>query len=96
MIDTEEPDLRFIQELYEYKSRPLGINNKYRIYTTGKCILRAAIIIINNNIDAILITKLSDEDTVLVEIIHENMKFCAVSIYFDLEDQLENNFTKMD
>lgn len=57
---------------------------------------RAAIMIINSKTDAILIAKLSDEDTVFSEILHENLKFFAASMYFDLEEQTENNFTKMD
>ena len=39
-----------------------------------------------------LIAKLSDEDTVFLEIIHKNKKFFAASMYFDIEDQTENNF----
>jgi hypothetical protein len=57
---------------------------------------RAAIIIRNNKIDAILITNFSDEDTVFLEIIHGNQKCFAASMYFDLEDPIENNLTKMD
>jgi len=57
---------------------------------------RAAIIIINSKIDTILTAKLSDEDTVFLEIVHENLRFFAASMYFDVEDQIENNFTKMD
>jgi len=87
-------DLIFIQEPNEYQNRPAGIEKKYRIFTAGNGKHRAAIII-NNKIDAILIAKLSDEDIVLLEIIHENLKFFAASMYFDIEDQIENNFTKM-
>jgi dihydroxyacetone kinase-like predicted kinase len=43
-----------------------------------------------------LIAKLSDEDRVLLEIIHKNLKFFAARMYFDIEDQIENNFKKMD
>jgi len=96
IIDTEEPHLILIQDPYEYQNRPSGINKKYRIFTAAKGKHRAAIIIINSNIDATLITKLSDEDTVLIEIIHKNLKFFAASMYFDLEDQIENKFTKLD
>jgi len=32
----------------------------------------------------------------MVEIVHENLKFFAASMYFDVEVQTENNFTKMD
>jgi len=31
-----------------------------------------------------------------VQITHEKWKFFAVSMYFDLEDQIENNFIEMD
>lgn len=96
VMDTEEPDLILIQEPYEYQNRPLGIEKKYRIFTAGKGKHRAAITIINSKINAILNTKLSDEDKVFLEIIHGNLKFFAASRYFDLEDQTENNFTKMD
>ena len=34
--------------------------------------------------------------TLFLEIIHENLKFFAASMYFDIEDQTENNFTKID
>jgi hypothetical protein len=35
VIDTEQPDLLFIQEPYEYQNRPVGIDKKYRIFTAG-------------------------------------------------------------
>jgi len=95
-IDDEEPDIILIQEPYEYHNKITGIDRRYRIYKAGTGKHRAAIIIINNNIDAILITKLSDEDTVVVEITHEKWKFFAASMYFDLKEQIEINFNKMD
>jgi hypothetical protein len=33
--------------------------------------------------------------TIFLEIIHENLKFFAASMYFNIEDQIEN-FTKID
>jgi hypothetical protein len=95
-IDAEEPDLICIQEPYEYRNRITRIDKQHRIFTEGTGKHRAAIIIRNSNIHAIFITKLSHEDTVLVEIIHEKWEFFAASMYFDLEDQIENNFNKMD
>jgi hypothetical protein len=73
VIDTEEPDLILLQEPYEYQNRPVVIEKKYRIFTAGKGKHRADIIIINSKIDAMLIAKLSDEDTVLLEIIHKSL-----------------------
>ena len=96
VTEKEEPDLILVQEPYEYKNKPVGIEKKYRIFTAGKGKHRAAIVIPNNKIDAILITQISDGDTVLIEIIHENMKFFAASMYFDIEDQIENSFKKID
>jgi len=94
--DDEEPDIILIQEPYEYHNKITGIDRKYRIYKAGTSKHKAAIIIINNNIDTTLITKLSDEDNVVVEITHEKWKFFAASMYFDLKEQIEINFNKMD
>jgi hypothetical protein len=96
LIKEEELDLILAQELYEYQNRPAGIEKKYRTFTAGNGKHRAAVVIPNNKIDAMLITQKSDEDTVLLEIIYENLKFYAVSMYLDYDDQIENNFTKID
>jgi len=96
VIEREEPDIIFVQEPYEYQNKPAGIDKKYRTFTAGQGKHRAAIVIPNNKLDAILITQISDEDTVVIEIIHDNSKFLAASMYFDFTDQIENNFTKID
>jgi hypothetical protein len=57
VIGKEEPDLILIQEPYEYQNRPVRIVKKYRIFTAGKGKHRAAIVIPNNKIDAMLITQ---------------------------------------
>jgi hypothetical protein len=57
---------------------------------------RAAIVISNNKIDAMLITQISNEDIVFLGITHENLTFFAASMNFDIEDQIENNFSKID
>jgi len=94
-IETEEPELISIQEPYEYKSILTRMSKHYRIYTAGTGKYRAAIIITNSNIDAILISKLSDEDTVALETIYEGMSFLAASMYFDIDDQIQNNLNEM-
>ena len=58
------------------------MSKQYRIYTAGTEKHGAELIITNNNIDAILISKLSDEDRVVLEIIYEGMSFVAASVYF--------------
>ena len=80
IIEKEEPDLIFVQEPYEYQNKPVGIGKKCRIFTAGNGKHRAAIVIPNNKIDAMLITQISNEDIVVLGIIHEKMKFFAVSM----------------
>ena len=50
----------------------------------------------NNKIDAMIFTQISNEDSVCLEIIHVKLKFFAVSMYLDIEEQTENSFTKID
>jgi len=50
-------------------------NAKYLLLETGN---RAAIVIPSNKIDAMLITHISNENAVYLEIIHEKIKFFAV------------------
>jgi len=48
------------------------------------------------DICAMLITQISNEDTVVLKIIQEKIKFFAVSMYLDIEEQIENSFTNTD
>jgi len=96
IIETEEPDLLLIQEPYEYQNKSTGMEKKNRVFTAGTGKHRAAIIVVNNKINAILIAQLSDEDAVVLEIVHRKQIFFAASMYFDHEEQIENRFHKMD
>jgi hypothetical protein len=96
MIEKEDPNSISVQEPYKYQNRPVRIKKKCRIFTARNGKHRAAIVIPTNTIDAMLITQISNEDTVFLEIIHKKIKFFAVSMYFDIEEQIENNFTKID
>jgi hypothetical protein len=40
--------------------------------------------------------KISDEDTIVLELIYDNLKFYAASMYFDIQDQLGKSLDKMD
>jgi hypothetical protein len=59
MLEKEETDLIFTQEIYEYQNRPAEIGKKYRIYMAGNGKHRAAIVIPNNEVEAILISQVS-------------------------------------
>jgi len=86
---TEEIGIALIQEPYLYQGKLLGIISRYRIFTAGDGNSRAAIVISDTTIDAILITQLSD-DAVLLEIDNGQMRFYAASIYFDYNDTIGN------
>jgi hypothetical protein len=80
VIEKEESDLIFVQEPYEYQNRPVGIRKEYIIVYCWNGKHRAAIIIPNYKINAMLITQISNEDTVLLEIIHKKLKVFAASM----------------
>jgi len=41
------------------------------------------------------ITESSNEDKVVLEIIHEKIKFSVLNIYLDIKEQIENSFTNI-
>jgi hypothetical protein len=95
VTDTEETDIIFAQEPYVYQNRPVGFGKKYRVFSAGTGKHRTAIIIRNDNIDAILISKISDEDTVVLELTYNILKLYAVCMYFDIQGQIESNLNKI-
>ena len=96
VIDTDETDIVLVQEPYVYQNKITGIDKSYRIFSAGQGRPRAAIIIPNNKMDAMLIKRVSNEDTVLLEIKYRNQTIFAASMYFNIEEQIDNNFQKMD
>jgi hypothetical protein len=60
VIATENTDSMLIQEPYLYQNSLKGITRGYRTYTCGGGKSRAAIVIPNNTIDALLLTQFSD------------------------------------
>jgi hypothetical protein len=91
IITQEDTDMVMIQEPYLYQNHIKGITSGYRTYTHGNGKSRAAILITNNTIDAIILTKYSDKDTVLLEIRNGNKKFYAASIYKDYKEEIDKS-----
>jgi hypothetical protein len=91
VITTEKIGITLIQELYLFQNRPLGITNKYRTFTADEGNSRAAFVISDTTIDALLITQLSDNDAVLLKKDNGQIHFYAASIYMDYNDSIENN-----
>jgi hypothetical protein len=82
-ISTDKIAMALIQEPYQYQGKLTGITKGYRIFAYGEGKRRATIIIQDNGIDALLITQLSDNDALLLEINNYNLSFYASSMYFD-------------
>ena len=78
-----EVDIICIHEPYIYQGRMAGIDSKYKTFTAGEARSRTAIIITNRNIDATLISQLSEEDTITLEITRGDTIITLASMYFE-------------
>jgi len=90
IINNGNVDIALIQEQYVYQNRIKGIKSGYRTYAYGKEKSRAAIIIPNDTLDAIMFTQCSDNNTVLLEIKTGQETFYAASAYMEYNDAIEN------
>jgi hypothetical protein len=84
-----------IQEPYINQGRTVGIDTQYKTFTGGEARSRAAVIITNRKVDATLITQLSDEEKITLEISGDTTIILA-SMYFDRQKPLEYDLTKVD
>jgi hypothetical protein len=89
-------DIAFTQEQYNYQNQVIGIPRSYKIFTSGKARKRAAVVVVNKQIDAILIDQLSDEDTAVIEITYGNLRFIAASIYLDIKNEMASDLHKIE
>ena len=85
-----------IQEPHTLQRKVAGIPKHYKTLTAGEERSRAAVIITNNRLDTVLITQLSDADTVAVEIISENSKIILASTYFGRGNPTEIDLVKIE
>jgi len=49
---------------------------------------QTAIVVTNNQVDTLLIKQLSDKDTVVLEVIIDNVKIILASMYYDFSLQI--------
>jgi len=89
-------DIALVQEPIFYQSRIKGIKSCYRTYAYGKEKSRAAIIIPNDALNAIMITQCSENDTVLLEIKMGQEIFHAASALMEYNDAIENSLRKIE
>jgi len=73
-----------------------GIPRKHKIYASGEGRHRAAIVVTNNQINSLLLRQFSDEDTVVLEVVSDKDKTIVVSMYFDINRQIEGDLNKIE
>ena len=89
-------DIICIQEPYIHQGRAAGIDTKYKRFTAGEARSRTAVIITNRNVDATLISQLSDEYTITLEITRGDTTIILANMYFDRQKPIEQDLTKVD
>jgi hypothetical protein len=85
-----------IQEPYTIKNKTVGILKKFKIFTPGEGRNREATVVSKNQVDTLLIKQLSDEDTVVLEVIIDNVKINLAGVYLDINQQIETDLLKIE
>jgi hypothetical protein len=86
-IIDEGTDVLCKQEPYVIHNKIAGIPRKHKIYAPGVGRHRAAIVVTNNLIDSLLLRQLSDENTVVLEVVRDKAKTIIAGMYFDINRQ---------
>jgi len=95
IIDEDGIDVLCIQEPYVIHNKIVSIPRNHKIYASGEGRHRAAIVVTNNQIDSLLLRQLSDEDTVVLEVVSDKAKTIIASMYFDTNQQIEGDLNKI-
>jgi hypothetical protein len=74
----------------------LLVYQENKIYATGEGRHRAAIVVANNQIDSLLLRQLSDEDTLVLEVVSDKTKTIVARMYFDINRQIEEDLNKIE
>jgi ribonuclease HI len=96
IIDKDGTDVLCIQEPYVTHNKIAGIPRKHKIYVSGEGRPRAAIVITNTQIDSLLLRQLSDEDTVVLEVVYNKFKTVIASMYLDINRRIEDDLNKIE
>jgi hypothetical protein len=83
------------QEPYLLQNKTAGITRTHRIYISNEDKSWAAIIIANDNIDAVLLKQLSDRDNVALELRYKSIRLLAASMYLDISEEIDKQTAKV-
>jgi len=96
LFEQDRSDIIFTQKPFLYNRKIPGISPKNIIYTSHEGKSRAAIVINNRNIDAVLITQLSNPGSAFLRLEYNGHTFYAASMYFDITEEIEKGLEKID
>ena len=89
LINKHNVDITYIQEPNTINNRLAGLPRSYKVYRSGEERKRTAIVTNNDRLDVTLITQLSNEDYVVVEVRSQAVQSSA-SMYFDIRRDIED------
>ena len=72
----------YVSKKHVIHNKIAGIPRKHKIYASGEGRHQAAIVVTNNQIYSLLLRQLSDEDTVVLEVVSDKAKIIIASMYF--------------
>ena len=96
LISQHNVDITYIKEPYTINNKLVGLPRAYKLYTFGCGRKSTAIVTNNDRLDATLITQLSNEDCVVVEMRSGANKFLSISMYFDIHRDIEEDIRKIE
>ena len=92
--NLKKTDVAFLQEPYTIRNNVAGFPKSFKIFAYGNGKKRTAVIV-NNNIDAVPIRQVSDEDATLIEISYKGLNFYTTSLYFATDRDTERDMEKL-
>jgi hypothetical protein len=95
IMEEEDADIACIQEPYILGNKIRGMPHSLTVLTTGEKKNAQPSSLITRNIDALMITQLSDEDVTVAEIRAGSATFLVASMYFDIQRPIEVDLNKM-
>ena len=96
LIKQDHTDITFVQKPYLFQNKTAGITRTHWAYISTEDRSRAAIIITNENIDAVLINQLCDRNNVVLELKYKSIRIFVASMYLDKNEETDTNMAKVD
>ena len=96
IIHKNNIDVAFLQEPYTVRNNVAGFPKSFRIFAYGNGRKSAAVIVNNNNIDAVAVKQVSDEDASLIEFSCKCLKFYGASLYFAIDRDMGRDIGKVE